>query len=43
MPAAPGYARYVVEPHLGGLQWIERSVPAPQGANGAHATDAVPD
>jgi hypothetical protein len=30
-PTAPGYASYVVEPNLGGLQWIEGTVPTPQG------------
>jgi hypothetical protein len=30
-PTAPGYGSYVVEPHLGGLKWIEGTVPTPQG------------
>jgi alpha-L-rhamnosidase len=30
-PTRPGYAEYLVEPHLGGLQWIEGSVPTPRG------------
>jgi hypothetical protein len=30
-PTAPGYATYVVEPDLGGLQWIEGKVPTPHG------------
>ncbi|MCU6711975.1 alpha-rhamnosidase [Paenibacillus sp. J5C_2022] len=30
-PTSPGYASYVVEPVLGGLQWMEGSVPTPHG------------
>ncbi|UHG94301.1 MGH1-like glycoside hydrolase domain-containing protein [Spirosoma oryzicola] len=30
-PVQPGYANYVIEPNLGGLQWIEGKVPTPQG------------
>lgn len=30
-PTEPGYAGYVVEPSLGGLQWIEGKVPTPHG------------
>lgn len=30
-PLKPGYAEYLVEPHLGGLEWIEGAVPTPQG------------
>jgi hypothetical protein len=30
-PTQPGYAAYVVEPDLGGLQWIEGKVPTPHG------------
>jgi len=30
-PVTPGYATYVIEPALGGLEWIEGSVPAPNG------------
>ena len=30
-PTSAGYATYVVEPHLGGLEWIEGSVPTPHG------------
>lgn len=30
-PLSPGYARYSVEPVLGGLQWMEGSVPTPHG------------
>jgi alpha-L-rhamnosidase len=30
-PTQPGYAEYVVEPVLGGLQWMEGKVPTPQG------------
>jgi len=30
-PLKPGYAEYLVEPNLGGLEWIEGKVPAPRG------------
>nr|WP_233268898.1 alpha-L-rhamnosidase C-terminal domain-containing protein [Mucilaginibacter sp. JXJ CY 39] len=30
-PTAPGYQRYVIEPKLGGLQWMEGAVPIPNG------------
>ncbi|HVS95357.1 MAG TPA: hypothetical protein VHE54_02695, partial [Puia sp.] len=30
-PAAPGYARYTVEPVLAGLEWMEGTVPTPRG------------
>jgi alpha-L-rhamnosidase len=30
-PTSPGYASYVVEPKLGGLQWMEGQVPTPNG------------
>ncbi|RXK58178.1 alpha-rhamnosidase [Lacibacter luteus] len=30
-PTAPGYSEYVVEPNLGGLEWMEGKVPTPQG------------
>lgn len=30
-PTQPGYAAYVVEPSLGGMQWIEGKVPTPHG------------
>lgn len=30
-PTSPGYATYVVEPQLGGLQWMEGKVPTPDG------------
>ena len=30
-PDSPGYETYVVEPHLGGLAWMEGTVPAPWG------------
>jgi alpha-L-rhamnosidase len=30
-PTAAGYATYEVEPHLGGLQWMEGKVPTPEG------------
>jgi len=31
-PVAPGYASYVAEPVLGGLQWMEGTVPTPHGS-----------
>ncbi|HEU5089105.1 MAG TPA: alpha-L-rhamnosidase C-terminal domain-containing protein, partial [Roseiflexaceae bacterium] len=30
-PAAPGYTATLIEPHLGGLEWIEGAVPTPDG------------
>ncbi|MFT3935703.1 MAG: alpha-rhamnosidase [Chitinophagaceae bacterium] len=30
-PTAPGYSNYVIEPNLGGLQWMQGKVPTPQG------------
>jgi hypothetical protein len=30
-PLTPGYAKYSVEPVLGGLQWMEGTVPTPHG------------
>jgi hypothetical protein len=30
-PTAPGYQNYLIEPDLGGLQWIEGTVPTPKG------------
>ncbi len=30
-PTAPGYAAYLVEPNLGGLEWIQGKVPTPDG------------
>ncbi len=30
-PTAPGYAAYLVEPNLGGLQWMQGKVPTPDG------------
>jgi len=30
-PAAPGYAKVVVRPHLGGLEWARGKVPTPRG------------
>ncbi|MBI5835405.1 MAG: alpha-L-rhamnosidase [Armatimonadetes bacterium] len=30
-PAAPGYAKVVVRPHLGGLAWAKGRVPTPRG------------
>jgi hypothetical protein len=36
-PTQPGYAAYVVEPDLGGLQWIDGKVPTPHGDIGVYA------
>lgn len=30
-PTAPGYAKYTVEPNLGGLQWMKGTVPTANG------------
>lgn len=30
-PSAPGYAQYTVEPQLGGLEWLQGTVPTPAG------------
>jgi hypothetical protein len=30
-PTSPGYEAYVIEPSLGGLQWMEGKVPTPKG------------
>lgn len=30
-PLTPGYATYVIEPKLGGLQWMQGDVPTPHG------------
>ncbi len=30
-PTAPGYAAYLVEPNLGGLEWMQGKVPTPDG------------
>ncbi len=30
-PTSPGYATYVIEPKLGGLQWMQGKVPTPKG------------
>jgi hypothetical protein len=30
-PTSPGYATYLVEPNLGGLQWMQGKVPTPNG------------
>jgi alpha-L-rhamnosidase len=38
-PTQPGYAAYVVEPKLGGLQWIEGKVPTPHGDIAVYAND----
>lgn len=31
-PTAPGYKEFTVEPHLGGLKWIDGSVPTSKGS-----------
>jgi len=36
-PTAPGYEAYVVEPNLGGLEWLEGSVPTPRGTVDVYA------
>ncbi len=36
-PTAPGYAAYVVEPKLGGLEWMEGDVPTPGGTVSLYA------
>jgi hypothetical protein len=38
-PTAPGYATYVAEPRLGGLQWMQGKVPTPKGEIELHATN----
>lgn len=30
-PTASGYSSYVVEPHLGSLEWMDGAVPTPRG------------
>jgi alpha-L-rhamnosidase len=30
-PTSPGYKDYIIEPNLGSLQWMEGSVPTPNG------------
>lgn len=30
-PTAPGYKEYMIEPNLGGLQWMQGTVPTPNG------------
>ncbi len=30
-PVTPGYATYIIEPKLGGLQWMQGAVPTPHG------------
>lgn len=30
-PTAPGYENYTIEPHLGGLKWMQGSIPTPKG------------
>nr|WP_315401272.1 amylo-alpha-1,6-glucosidase [uncultured Duganella sp.] len=37
-PSAPGNASYIVEPKLGGLEWIEGKVPTPQGDIAVYAS-----
>ncbi|QJD84299.1 alpha-L-rhamnosidase-related protein [Cohnella herbarum] len=36
-PTEPGYAAYILEPSLGGLDWIEGSVPTPSGEIAVYA------
>ncbi|MGB8192078.1 MAG: alpha-rhamnosidase [Chitinophagaceae bacterium] len=38
-PTAPGYSTYVVEPSLGGLQWMEGQVPTPDGTIDLYCSD----
>ncbi len=40
-PTAPGYESYVVEPTLGGLQWIEGQVPTPHGEVGVYCNTST--
>jgi hypothetical protein len=37
-PLTAGYEKYVIEPHLGGLEWIEGLVPTPKGEVGIRLT-----
>jgi hypothetical protein len=37
-PTAPGYTSYVVEPSLGGLEWMQGKVPTPNGNIELHVT-----
>ena len=38
-PTGPGYETYLVEPELGGLQWMEGAVPTPAGNIRLHVTE----
>ncbi|HYE55582.1 MAG TPA: alpha-L-rhamnosidase C-terminal domain-containing protein [Chitinophagaceae bacterium] len=38
-PSSPGYATYLVEPKLGGLQWMEGQVPTPHGTIDVYCSD----
>jgi alpha-L-rhamnosidase len=40
-PLSAGYATYLVEPSLGGLQWMEGKVPTPFGAIYLHCTPST--
>ncbi len=40
-PLSPGYATYMVEPVLGGLQWMEGKVPTPHGTVSMHCTSST--
>ena len=40
-PLTPGYATYMVEPVLGGLQWMEGNVPTPHGTIHIHCTTST--
>jgi alpha-L-rhamnosidase len=37
-PTAPGYQTYVIEPQLGGLNWMEGAIPTPAGDIKVHCT-----
>ncbi|MBD0287480.1 MAG: alpha-rhamnosidase, partial [Flavisolibacter sp.] len=37
-PTAPGYQTYLIEPSLGGLQWMEGTVPTPHGKISIYCT-----
>lgn len=40
-PLAPGYAEYEVRPHLGGLQWMQGTVPTPFGQIEVSVKDGI--
>jgi len=37
-PTSPGYETYLIEPRLGGLEWMEGRVPTPKGAIGVNCS-----